>query len=401
VVKEVRQVRTVAVVGASLAGWSAASALREGGFDGRLILIGEEKQRPYDRPPLSKAFLAGDIGVDLLALTTDESLAEVAPEWLLGRRAVRLDRGGLHRGGRRVLLDDGTEVTADAVVIATGARARALPGSAGLAGVHTLRTIEEATALRAAIPAAERVVVVGGGFIGAEVASTVRRSGKQVDVVEALPMPLVDTFGREMAEVVAGLHAEHGTVLHTGTAVHGLVAAAGVDGPRVAAVKLADGRELAADLVVVGIGVTPNVEWLAGSGVDVDDGVLVDSHGATSVPGVYAAGDVARYPSARAGGHVRVEHWTHARDHGAAVAEAILGRPVEYDPVPYVWSEQYGLMVQFAGYPAPDAEIEVVEGDVTERKFVAVYRHDGRDAAVLGVRSPRTFTKLRRGLARG
>jgi NADPH-dependent 2,4-dienoyl-CoA reductase/sulfur reductase-like enzyme len=152
--------------------------------------------------------------------------------------------------------------------------------------------------------------------------------------------------------------------------------------------------------VVVGIGVAPNVEWLAGSGVAVDDGILVDIGGRSSVPGVYAAGDVARYPSARAGGHVRVEHWTHARDHGAAVARTVLGERVEYDPVPYVWSEQYGVMVQFAGFPSPDAEVEVVEGDISERRFVAAYRREGRLVAVLGLRSPRTFTRLRRDLAR-
>lgn len=384
-------VRTVAVVGSSLAGWSAASALRGGGFDGRLILIGDEAHQPYDRPPLSKAYLAGDLDAGDLALTTADTLADTAPEWLLGRRAVSLDAAA-----RQLSLDDGTQVHADAIVIATGARALSLPGAAGLAGVHTLRTLDDARALREALPGAERVVVVGGGFIGAEVAATVRSSGRVVDVVEAVPVPMVDALGHEMAKVVAGLHADHGTTLHAGSAVHELVAPNG----RVAGVRLANGRELPADLVVVGIGVAPNVEWLAGSGVAIDDGVLVDTGGATSVPGIYAAGDVARFPSARAGGHVRVEHWTHARDQGAAVAGTILGEHKIYDPVQYVWSEQYGVMIQFAGYAAPDAEVEVVEGDVADRKFVAVYRRDGRDVAVLGMSSPRTFTRLRKELAR-
>jgi 3-phenylpropionate/trans-cinnamate dioxygenase ferredoxin reductase subunit len=207
---------------------------------------------------------------------------------------------------------------------------------------------------------------------------------------------MVDALGAEMAAVLSGLHADHGTTLHTGSAVHEVTSRDG----RLGGVRLADGRELPADLVVVGIGVAPNVEWLAGSGVAVDDGVLVDATGRTSIPGVYAAGDVARFPSARAGGHVRVEHWTHARDQGAAVAGTILGERTAYDPVQYVWSEQYGVMVQFAGVAAPDAEIEVVEGDVAERRFVAVYRRAGRPVAVLGLRSPRTFTRLRRELAR-
>ncbi|HEY3004769.1 MAG TPA: FAD/NAD(P)-binding oxidoreductase, partial [Kribbellaceae bacterium] len=264
---------------------------------------------------------------------------------------------------------------------------------------------DDAIALRAGLAEAERVVVVGGGFIGAEVAATARVDGRSVDVVEAMPLPMADALGSEMARVVAALHGDHGSTLHTGTAVHELLAVdgrSGVDGrgARVSGVRLADGRELPADLVVVGIGVAPNVEWLAGSGVAVDDGILVDIGGRSSVPGVYAAGDVARYPSARAGGHVRVEHWTHARDHGAAVARTVLGERVEYDPVPYVWSEQYGVMVQFAGFPSPDAEVEVVEGDISERRFVAAYRREGRLVAVLGLRSPRTFTRLRRDLAR-
>jgi NADPH-dependent 2,4-dienoyl-CoA reductase/sulfur reductase-like enzyme len=379
--EEVRVVRSVAVVGASLAGWSAANALRSGGFDGRIVLIGDEPHQPYDRPPLSKAFLAGELDVPDLSLATVESLSSV--EWLLGRRAVSLDAAA-----RRIGLDDGTEVVADAVVIATGARARTIPGADG---VHTLRTLDDALALRSALATAERVVVVGGGFIGAEVAATARTAGRTVDVVEALPLPMVEALGTKMAEVMVGLHTDHGTTLHTGVAVHEIVPSG---------VRLADGREIPADVVVVGIGVAPNVEWLAGSGVTVDDGVLVDAFGATTVPGVYAAGDVARFPSARAGGHVRVEHWTHARDQGAAVARTILGERAGYDPVQYVWSEQYGVMVQFAGVASPDADIEIVEGDVSERKFVARYHRDGRPVAVLGLSSPRTFTRLRKELAR-
>ncbi len=374
-------VRSVAVVGASLAGWSAAASLRSGGFDGRIVLIGDEAHAPYDRPPLSKAFLASDLEAGDLSLATSEALAGV--EMVLGRRAVSLDAAG-----RQITLDDGAEVSADAVVIATGARARNLRGATG---VHTLRTLDDAIAIRTALAQAERVVVVGGGFIGAEVAATARSAGRTVDVVEALPLPMVEALGEEMAKVLVGLHADHGTTLHAGTAVHE-VSASGV--------VLADGRELPADLVVVGIGVAPNVEWLAGSGVAVDDGVLVDSFGATSVPGVYAAGDVARFPSARAGGHVRVEHWTHARDQGAAVARTILGDPQPYDPVQYVWSDQYGVMVQFAGIAAPDATVEIVEGDVSERRFVATYSREGQVVAVLGLRSPRTFTRLRKELAR-
>jgi NADPH-dependent 2,4-dienoyl-CoA reductase/sulfur reductase-like enzyme len=381
-------VQTIAVVGASLAGWSAALALRGAGFVGRLVLIGEEEHRPYDRPPLSKSFLAGTLEVDALALATRQTIASVGPDWRLGRRAIGLE-------GRRVRLDDGTAIEADGVLIATGARPRTLPAPGPLAGLHTLRTLADAQSLRASLTPGARLLVAGGGFIGAEVAATARALGCAVELVEAGALPMLDVLGERMATVVAGMHAAHGTVVRPNSAVAEVLGAAG----RVAGVRLAGGGELRADAVLVGIGVAPNTEWLAGSGVDVDDGVLVDAFGATSVPGVWAAGDVARFPSARAGGHVRIEHWTHARDHGTAVGRAMLGRREPYDPLPYVWSEQYGTMIQFAGYPAPDATVEIAEGDVAERRFVALYRQAGRPVAVLGLRSPRTFTRLRRELA--
>jgi 3-phenylpropionate/trans-cinnamate dioxygenase ferredoxin reductase subunit len=381
---------TVAVVGASLAGWSASITLRQGGFDGRLLLIGDEPHHPYDRPPLSKSFLAGAIDAQHLALATREQLAETGPDWRLGRTATALDGPS-----RTITLDDGEQIQADAILIATGTRPRALPGPTNLAGLHTLRTLDDAIALREQLTEGSRVIVVGGGFIGAEVAATARELGCEAAIVEAQAMPLADVLGERMATVVGGLHEAHGTELFLGTAVHGVLAA----GSRVAGVRLADGRELPADVVVVGIGVTPNTEWLAGSHVAVDQGVLVDAFGKTSVRGVYAAGDVVRFPSARAGAHVRVEHWTHARDHGAAVARAMLGAGQPYDPLPYVWSEQYGTMLQFAGYPAPDATVAVVEGDLAERRFVVEYQRDGRRVAVLGLRSPRTFTALRKALS--
>ncbi|MDQ1644594.1 MAG: 3-phenylpropionate/trans-cinnamate dioxygenase ferredoxin reductase component [Cryptosporangiaceae bacterium] len=381
--------RTIAVVGASLAGWSACVALRSGGFDGRLVLIGDEPHRPYDRPPLSKSFLAGAIGADVLPLATREQFAEVGPDWRLGRRATSLD-------ATTVTLDDGERIEADVVVIATGTRPRTLPGQPQATGLHTLRTLDDALALKPELAEGKRLVVVGGGFIGAEVAATGRELGCEVAVVEAQPLPLADLFGERMAETVSGLHEAHGSSLYLGVAVHEVL----VSGGRVRGVRLADGRELPADVVVVGIGVTPNTEWLRGSKVALDGGVLVDAYGATSVPGVYAAGDVVRFPSGRAGAHVRIEHWTHARDHGAAVARAILGVGEPYDPLPYVWSEQYGTMLQFAGYPAADATVALVEGDLAERRFVAEYLRDGRRVAVLGMRSPRTFTRIRKELSR-
>lgn len=380
----------VVVVGASLAGWSLARSLRSAGFSGAIELIGEEPNRPYDRPPLSKSYLAGDLDLDSISLLVPDE--DVPVTWRLGVPAVGLR-------GHTVVLADGTDVSGDAVVIATGTAPRspslvAGPAAAGLRGVHTLRTCADADALRAAFVPGARVVVIGAGFIGAEVASTATKLGASVTVLDAAAEPMAHVFGPEMAAVVTSLHGSNGVPLLTGVSVAGLTARAGA----VSGVTLADGRELPADVVVVGIGVTPSTGWLAGSGVELDNGVVVDAAGRTSVPGVWACGDVARYPSVRAGGPIRVEHWTHAREHGAAVASGLLGAPVEYDPVPYVWSEQYGVMVQFAGFVRPGDSVEVVDGDPAEHRFVAAYRREGRLVAVLGARIPRTFVRLRKEL---
>ncbi|WP_448640370.1 NAD(P)/FAD-dependent oxidoreductase [Geodermatophilus sp. URMC 63] len=379
---------TIAVVGASLAGLSAARALRARSFDGRLVVIGDEPHAPYDRPPLSKDLLAGTSTLEDVALGTaaDEALDL---EWRLGTAAV-----GLDPATRSVRLSDGSEVRADGVVLATGARARRLPGTEGLAGVHVLRTLDDALALRADLLAARSLVVIGAGFIGAEVASTARGLGLDVTVVEALPVPLAGPLGAEMGTVCAGLHADHGTHLLTGTGVARLVGA-----PRVEAVELADGRRLPADVVVVGIGAVPNVEWLAGSGVPLADGVVTDARGGTGLPGVVAVGDCAATWSAEAGRAVRSEHWTHALEQPATAVAALLGdEPSGPAPVPYFWSEQYGSRIQFAGSRRDGDAVRVLEGDLAERSFLAVYEREGRPVAVLGVDQPRLFTRWRRQL---
>jgi 3-phenylpropionate/trans-cinnamate dioxygenase ferredoxin reductase component len=379
---------TVAVVGASLAGLSAARALRARSFDGRLVVIGDEPHAPYDRPPLSKDLLAGTSTPEDVALGTaaDEALDL---EWRLGTAAV-----GLDPSTRSVRLADGSEVRADGVVLATGARARRLPGTDGLAGVHVLRTLDDALALRADLLAGGHLVVIGAGFIGAEVASTARGLGLDVTVVEALPVPLAGPLGAEMGAVCAGLHADHGTHLLTGTGVARLVGTS-----RVEAVELTDGRRLPADVVVVGIGAVPNVEWLAGSGVPLADGVVTDARGATGVPGVVAVGDCAATWSAEAGRAVRSEHWTHALEQPTTAVATLLGdEPAGPAPVPYFWSEQYGSRIQFAGSRRDGDVVRVLEGDPAARSFLAVYERDGRPVAVLGVDQPRLFTRWRRQL---
>ncbi len=383
--------RTVTVVGASLAGLTAARALRAHGYDGRIEIVGAERHRPYDRPPLSKEFLAGAVPAPHLALESAEDDA-LDLRWRLGRRAVRLDPAG-----RAVVLDTGESLAGDGVVVATGARARQLPGPR-LAGVHTLRTVDDALELRAALHPGARLVVIGAGFIGTEVASTARRLGLDVTVVAAGPAPLAGPLGEEMGMVCAALHAEHGVRLVTGAA-----RALPIGDRRVRAVRLAAGPELPADIVVAGIGSVPCVDWLAGSGLRIDGGVLTDERCATAIPGVVAVGDCAVAPSAYTGALLRGGHWTHAQQQPAVAAATLLGRDHQPPPlacVPYFWSDQYGVRLQFAGHRRAGDAVEVTEGDLGSRRFVAVYRRGGRPVAVLAMNPPKPFARWRRELAR-
>ncbi|WP_206300908.1 NAD(P)/FAD-dependent oxidoreductase [Streptomyces populi] len=395
--------RTVAVVGASLAGLSAARSLRKQGYGGQLVVIGDELHRPYDRPPLSKEFLAGALGEADLSLEADDE--DLRAEWLLGARAT-----GLDRTGRAVRLADGREVRADGVVIATGAAARTLPGAEVLAGVHTLRTLDDARALRDELARGGRLVVIGGGFIGAEVASTAYALGLDVTVVEAAPTPLAGPLGATMGGIVSALHADHGVRLLCGVGVKGLRGderrETGVppDGVRrrVDVVLLEDGRGIPADIVVVGVGARPCVEWLEGSGVELDNGVKCGADGRTSLAGVVAVGDCANWYDARAGAHRRVEHWTGARERpDAAIAALLAGGAVEpgVPRPPYFWSDQYGVKIQFAGHAAAADSVTIEAGVADDRDVLAVYRRAGVPVAVLGMNQPRLFTRWRKQLA--
>jgi NADPH-dependent 2,4-dienoyl-CoA reductase/sulfur reductase-like enzyme len=385
-------VRTVAVVGASLAGLSAARSLRKQGYDGRLVVIGDEPHRPYDRPPLSKEFLAGTVGEAELLLESDDE--DLRAEWLLGARAVALQVDGAERV---LLLDDGREVRADGVVVATGAVARNLPGTDGLAGVHTLRTLDDARALRDELALGGRLVVIGGGFIGAEVASTAYALGLDVTVIEAAPTPLSGPLGETMGGIVSALHEAHGVRLLCGVGVKGLSGETRVD-----AVLLEDGRTVPADLVVVGVGARPCVEWLDGSGVDLDNGVKCGADGRTSVAGVVAVGDCASWYDPRAGFHRRVEHWTGARERPDAAMAALLSWGAAEPGVPrppYFWSDQYGVKIQFAGHAVGADSVTVEEGATGDRSFLAVYRCAGQPVAVLAMNQPRLFMRWRKQLA--
>ncbi|ANP52496.1 NADPH-dependent 2,4-dienoyl-CoA reductase/sulfur reductase-like enzyme [Streptomyces griseochromogenes] len=382
--------RTVAVVGASLAGLSAARSLRKQGYDGRLVVIGDEPHRPYDRPPLSKEFLAGAIGEADLALERDDE--DLRAEWVLGTRAT-----GLDRAERAIRLADGRDIRADGVVIATGAAARTLPGTDGLAGVHVLRTLDDARALRDDLARGGRLVVIGGGFIGAEVASTAYALGLDVTVVEAAPTPLAGPLGETMGGIVSALHADHGVRLLCGVGVKGLSGEHRVD-----AVLLENGRGVPADTVVVGVGARPCVDWLRGSGIELDNGVKCGADGRTGVAGVIAVGDCANWYDPRAGAHRRVEHWTGAMERPDAAVAALLAHGATEPGVPrppYFWSDQYGVKIQFAGHATGADSVTVEEGTTDDRCFLAVYRRAGRPVAVLGMNQPRLFTRWRKQLA--
>jgi 3-phenylpropionate/trans-cinnamate dioxygenase ferredoxin reductase component len=399
---------TIVVVGASLAGLRAAEELRSQGFGGVVTVVGDEVHAPYDRPPLSKQVLAGHWEADRVALTVgvDGGIDALDLDWRLGTPAKGLDLGAHH-----VALADGERLGFDGLVIATGATPRRLPGSEGPAGVHTLRTLDDCLAVRAEVDAgARRLVVVGAGFIGAEVAATCRTRGLDVTIVEALPVPLGQALGEEMGAVLADVHRDHGVDVRLGTAVAGLDGSG--DG-RVERVRLADGSAIDADLVVVGIGVVPNTGWLEGSGLTLDDGVVCDAT-TLAAPGVVGAGDVARWPSRRFGELMRVEHWDNALAMGAHAARRLLvwleagegggggsGGAEPYDPVPWFWSDQYDRKIQLAGRSAGADEVRVVDGSTEERRFVALYRRGDRLAGALAMNSPRQLLAYQRLIERG
>lgn len=381
---------TIAVVGASLAGLRGVEALRRLGFDGRIEWIGAEPHEPYDRPPLSKQVLRGEWGPERIALARG-GLAELRAEQRFGRRAVRLDAAA-----RRLALDDGGEVAFDGLLIATGAAPRKLPGQPALEGVFTLRTLDDALAIRAALDRSPRVCVVGGGFIGAEVAASCRERGLDVTMIEALGNPLEQALGPEIGALFAAIHRDRGVAVRTGVAVDAIEGAG-----RVERVRLADGSLVAADVVIVGIGVRPETAWLEGSGVEVRDGVVCDAACATAVPNVVAAGDVARFWNPRYAEQMRVEHWTHAVEQAeAAAATLVHGRDAAkpYAPVPYVWSDQYDAKLAVAGRPRAGDEIRVVDGSFAERRFVALFGRGGRLVGAVAMNRMRKLMDWRRAL---
>jgi NADPH-dependent 2,4-dienoyl-CoA reductase/sulfur reductase-like enzyme len=383
-------VEHVVIVGASLGGLRTVQSLRSAGYRGRITLIGEEMHPPYDRPPLSKQVLAGEWQVEQTALADSAELDRLDVELRLGVRATDLDVVS-----RTVGLHGGERVRYDALVVATGAKPRTIPDTPPLAGIHVLRTLEDGLALRVALAGAARVVVVGAGFIGAEVAATARGRGLDVTVLEALPVPLSRGLGPILGPVIAGIHVDHGVDLRLGAGVAGFEG----DG-RVERVRLVDGSAVDADVVVVGIGVVPATSWLEDSGLELRDGVVCDQHcEAVGAPRVWAVGDVARWYNPLFEQEMRLEHWTNAVEQATAVAANIMGEPVPYAPVPYVWSDQYGSKIQIVGHPGPADEVDVPIGAFDDRTFVALTHRDGRLTGAVGLDQPRKVMRFRRLLA--
>lgn len=388
------------IVGASLAGVRAAESLRAHGYEGQLVVIGAEAHPPYDRPPLSKRVLDGTANSDEAVLAATELLVADGLDitWRLGTAATALD---IDR--RRISLSDGDRVAFAGAILATGAHPRYLPGFRDREGVHVIRTLDDGLALRRDLDAGPRVVIVGAGFIGLEVAASCRARGLAVTVLEPQAVPLEHALGPQLGEAVAHMHREAGVTLRLGVTVRSPVG----DG-RVTGVVIDDGEVVDADVVVMGVGVAPTTGWLEGSGVDLDRGVVCDSRlrvlaGGRPIPGLTAAGDVARWDDARSETSVRIEHWTNAVEQGAVAGRALLdpdGCP-PFDIVPYVWSDQLGTKLQLVGLPGPGDDVHVLEGTPGEGKWVAAYGRSGRLVAVLGAGRPARVMRMRRRLAAG
>jgi len=380
----------ICVVGASLAGLRAIEALRERGFDGVITWIGAEAELPYDRPPLSKQVLRGEWNAERVRLPARPSYDELRLDLRLGRRAARLDTTG-----RTLHLDDGEALPFSRLVISTGASPRTLPGSLP-AGVHTLRTLGDALAIREALVRGPRVAIVGAGFIGLEVAASCRALGLDVTIVEAAHLPLPQ-LGPVMGKAVVELHRDHGVALRLGVKVDAVLGERDVRG-----LRLSDDTTVEADLVIVGIGVAPETAWLGGSGVVVDDGVRCDATGATSVPGIVACGDVARWDNPLYGDARRVEHWTSAVEQAhVAAARLVEDAPPPLRAVPYFWSDQYDCKLQFAGRVLPGDALQVLEGSLAGRSLVALYGRAGQLSGVLAVNRPAQLIRYKKAILAG
>ncbi|MFJ8927546.1 NAD(P)/FAD-dependent oxidoreductase [Streptomyces sp. NPDC102364] len=379
------EVSRVVVVGLGAAGLATAEALRRKGYTGAITLLGAERHAPYDRPPLSKQILSGAWETDRAALRPPDVLARLDAELRLDEAAV-----ALNVSKRVVETDSGARLEADAVVIATGARPRQLPGADRLDGMHVLRTLDDALALRAGLGRGARLAVVGEGVLGSEIAATARTLGADVTLAGPLDAPMALQVGPLVSRLLGELHEEQGVRLRLGEGVAGPLATEG----RVRGIQLQGGDVVPADVVVIAIGATPDTGWLTESGLSLGDGVVCDAH-CRAAEGVYAVGDVARWHHEGLGRTVRLENRTNATEQAIAVAGAILGEERPYVPVPYFWTDQYDAKLQVHGLIPPGADAEVVEGEPDRRRFVVRYTVGGKAVGVLGWNMPKQ-ARLRR-----
>jgi 3-phenylpropionate/trans-cinnamate dioxygenase ferredoxin reductase subunit len=367
--------QTFVIVGAGLAAAKAAETLRAEGFDGRVVLIGDEEHRPYERPPLSKEYLRGEVGREKIFVHDQDFYARGDIELRLGRTAVSLDTSA-----NALALDDGERLRYDRLLLTTGAEPRRLsiPGSE-LDGVLYLRSVEDSDVLRERLDRGGAVVVIGAGWIGAEVAASARQRGLDVTVLDPLAVPLQRVLGREVGAIYRDIHTDHGVRMLLGTSVEAFEGSASVE-----RVRTSDGRTLECDFAVVGIGVRPRTQLAARAGIDIDNGVLVDERLQTSAPGVFAAGDVANahHPFYRE--RIRVEHWSNALHQGPAAARSMLGQASTYDRLPYFFSDQYDVGMEYSGY-ARTWDRVVFRGDPTTREFIAFWLVEDRIVAGMNV----------------
>lgn len=379
--------RPVVVVGASLGGARVVQSLRDNGYHGQIVLVGSEEELPYDRPPLSKELLRSDAGAT--RLITQDQLDALRIDTRLGVRATALDVAT-----RTVSLDTGEVLPYGFLVIATGSAPVQIEEWGHFAGVHQLRTWEDCVALREELKPGKRLVIVGAGFIGAEVAHSARELGTEVVVLDNTDAPLARAIGSFFGEMTRAIHHDAGVELHHGISVSGFVG-----DERVRGVRLADGSVVAADSVLVCVGARPVVDWLRDSGLVLQDGVVCDEH-LSAAPGVYAIGDVCNFHNVLLDERMRIEHWTNVGEQANYVAKAITtGETGEgFGSLPFVWSEQFGLKIEVIGRPRPTDTVRVVEGSLESHQLIAVYERDGRDVAAIGFDSPRGMFRLRRQL---
>jgi 3-phenylpropionate/trans-cinnamate dioxygenase ferredoxin reductase subunit len=365
------------IVGASLAGAKAAETLRAEGFTGPIVLVGTEHELPYERPPLSKDYLLGKAERDSIFVHPAQWYADNNIDLRTGVTVTEIDRAA-----HAVVLADGTRIEYGKLLLTTGSSPRRLTiEGADLSGVHYLRSVGDSDRLKAAFGEGVRVAVIGAGWIGLETAAAARNAGADVTVLEMAELPLLRVLGREVAAVFADLHREHGVDLRFGIQVAAITG----EGGKATGVRLGDGSTVPADIVVVGIGVTPNVELAQAAGLKVDNGVRVDAGLCSSDPHIYAAGDVASAYHPVLGQHIRVEHWANALNQGPAAGKSMLGQDVAYDRVPYFFSDQFDLGMEYSGYVEPDGYAQVVfRGDVPGREFIAFWL-DGADRVLAGM----------------